>query len=82
MSYININEPDWSFDTRRLGDAKLKAERDFYEGRAEHYRMDLDSIFTRIANGETVELHYSNGDVIEVARIWQKPRPVDKEAQP
>ncbi|ODT87038.1 hypothetical protein [Phenylobacterium sp. SCN 70-31] len=72
--HINISQID-RFDSEwnsRLEFNKLKAELDIMTQRFKQAQSNLDAIFTRIARGEDVELHYSNGDVVRVGRLSEE----------
>lgn len=67
--HINISErsqrgSDWATIVQI---EKLKVEVLWAEKRAEAMIRDLEAIFTRIGRGDTVQLHYENGTVIEVS---------------
>jgi hypothetical protein len=67
--HINISErnqrqSDWA---RIVEVEKLKVEVIWAEKRADAMVRDLEAIFTRIGRGDTVQLHYENGTMIEVS---------------
>lgn len=66
--HINITHPDRYREWRRndIETAKLKAEIEVLERSVTALSSDLDAIFTRIASGDEVELHYPDGSVIVV----------------
>ena len=67
-SHINIQQIE-RFDTNwdwALADLKAKAELEIMTKRFEQAASQLDAIFTRIARGDEVELHYRDGSVIRV----------------
>lgn len=69
--HVNITQVEW-FDERwdaRLAYEKLAAELSIMTARFRDAQSNLDAIFTRIARGDDVELHYRNGDVIRVAAL-------------
>lgn len=66
--HINIHHPG-NIDNRMraaIETAELKARVSVLERYLMGAQSDLDAIFTRIARGEVVELHYPDGRVIVV----------------
>lgn len=77
--HSNINHPDmderWS--NGDLASAKLAVEVAHWKVRYQGVAQDLDAIFTRIANGQTVELHYQNGTMIVIQAVKDGEAPND-----
>jgi hypothetical protein len=69
--HINISQID-RFDSRwddRLAYEKLKVELDIMTKRFEQAQSNLDAIFSRVARGDEVELHYRDGAVVRIGRL-------------
>lgn len=67
--HVNISDPDGYPDEwrHRLAVAKLEAELKVTQLERDHYRRELDAVFTRISRGDDAELHYRDGKVIRIA---------------
>lgn len=66
--HINIADPNPRGDYwgSRLFIAKLEAELKCAQAERDHYRDNLDAVFTRIARGDVAHLHYRDGSVIRI----------------
>lgn len=69
--HINITHPDRheQFLREQLPLAELKARLEVMSMQARSLSSDLSAIFTRIDRGETVELHYPDGEVVIVGAV-------------
>ncbi len=67
--HVNIADPDsrGNYWGDRLFIAKLEAELKCAQAERDHYRDNLDAVFTRIARGEEAQLNYRDGSVIRIA---------------
>lgn len=78
--HSNIHEPNYAAREEwraRVEVEKLKLALSWAEKERDHYRDNLDAIFTRIARGDHVDLYYGDGSHI---RLTQPPAtPSDKE---
>lgn len=78
--HINISWPRqlWEMEDR-VAKAKLEAEMRVLQTAYEAMASNLDAIFTRIARGDQVELHYPDGKVILVTKA--KPRKAGEDGE-
>lgn len=71
--HINIRPPRDLFEMEdRMAKARLEAEMKVLQAAYEKVCADLDSIFTRIARGDQVELHYPDGQVVLITRARKR----------
>lgn len=66
--HMNIHHPNGRRDRLRaaIEVAELKARLSVLETTLLNMEDDLEAIFTRIAKGERVELHYPDGEIIRI----------------
>ena len=78
--HINISAPRSRSELQeRIGAEQAKAEMTILRSAYDDMASNLDSIFTRIARGEQVELHYPDGKVILVTKA--KPRKAGEDGE-
>ncbi|RWB67598.1 hypothetical protein [Mesorhizobium sp.] len=71
--HINIHAPRDRYDLRaEIELAHMKAEMALLQQRYDKMESDLDSIFTRIARGDQVELHYPNGEIVLITKARKR----------
>lgn len=71
--HINISAPrDRDALRDRIEKAQMKAELETLRIHYDSMVENLDSIFTRIARGEQVELHYPDRTVIPITRARKR----------
>lgn len=61
---MNLTQPDWSFDDRRVQKAKMEAELVILQQLYEHYRQTVTDIFHVAETGERIDLEYTTGETI------------------
>lgn len=78
--HINISAPRHRYEMQdAIARAHMEAEMKLLQMHHDKMADDLDSIFTRIARGEQVELHYPDGKVILVTKA--KPRKAGEDGE-
>lgn len=71
--HINISAPRRRHEMRDdIARAQMEAEMKLLKDGYDDMAGDLDAIFTRIARGEQVELHYPDGTVVPITKA--RPR--------
>lgn len=71
--HINIHAPQKRYDLQdELARAHMEAEMTVLRNRYDKMADDLDAIFTRIARGEQVELHYPDGTMVPITRARRR----------
>lgn len=71
--HINISAPRKRYEMQdEIARAHMEAEMKLLQARYDGMASDLDAIFTRIARGEQVELHYPDGTVVPITKARKR----------
>lgn len=71
--HINISAPRRRHELQeRITAQQMKAEMEILRNAYDDMASDLDSIFTRIARGEQVELHYPDGTIVPITKARRR----------
>lgn len=61
---MDLSEPDWNFDHRRIQKAKMEAELVVLQQLFEQYREKVTELFRVAETGERIDLQYKTGETI------------------
>lgn len=71
--HINIRLPCRRSELQEsIASAQMKIEMELLRNAYDDMRGELESIFTRIARGEQVELHYPDGTVVPITKARRR----------